>query len=298
MASAVARTVPNRRSVAASMKAMGKRLLPNFRSRPVARRVVYFPLDTLEYALRLRNPITPPHGLWFVGGEENYKAINEEFLRYFVELGGLKPDDHVLDIGAGVGVMASRLTSFLSSKGTYDGFDIVKPGIKWCQNHIGSRFPNFTFSYADIFHEQYNPKGKLEITKWNFPYGDARFDFAWLKSVFTHMTPEPIQHYLREVSRVLRPGGTCLATLFLLNDESTQLIAEGESSLPIVHRRADHSVADPKLPELAVGIPEGSFRDWCHEASLLIDVPIHFGSWCGRQHFRSYQDVAVLRKPN
>jgi len=295
MASVV--STPNRSALSSRMKALGKKVLPRFRSRLIARRVIYFPLDTLEYALRLRDPITPPHGLWFVGGEENHKAINEEFLRYFVELGGLKPDHHVLDIGCGVGVMASRLTSFFDSESSYDGFDIVQPGINWCQKHITSRFPNFTFTYADVFHEQYNPKGKLQITSWSFPYSDASFDFAWLKSVFTHMTPEPIRHYLRQIERVLRPGGSCLATLFLLNDESTHMIASGRSSLPIVHGKGDHFVADPELPELAVGIPENLFRDWCREAGLVNEGSIHYGSWCGRLQFTSYQDIVVLRKP-
>ncbi|MHB8217445.1 MAG: class I SAM-dependent methyltransferase [Candidatus Sulfotelmatobacter sp.] len=289
--------LPARRAFPMDVKALAKRVLPRFRSRLAARRLLYFPLDTLEYALHLREPITPPRGLWFVGGEKNYRAINEEFLRYFVELGGLKSDHHVLDIGCGVGVMASRLTSFLSPAGAYDGFDIVKPGITWCQKHISSRLPNFTFAYADVYHEQYNPKGKLAISSWNFPYPDEAFDFAWLKSVFTHMTPAPIQHYLRQIRRVLRPGGTCLATLFFLNEESTQLIAQGKSSLPIIHCQGDHSVADLALPELAVGIPQDLFHAWCEHAGLQVDGPIRYGSWCGRIAYTSYQDLVVLRKP-
>jgi SAM-dependent methyltransferase len=278
------------------LKALAKRVLPRFRSRLIARRLFYFPVDTFQYAFGYRDSTTPPRGLWFVGGEENYKAINEEFLRYFGELGGLKPSDRVLDIGCGVGVMASRLTLFLNRTGSYSGFDIVKPGIVWCQRNISSRYPNFAFTYADVFHEQYNPKGKLHLLMWSFPYSDDAFDFAWAKSVFTHMTPEAIQHYLVEIQRVLRPGGTCLVTLFLLNSDSTRLIHRGLSSLPIRHCRGEYSVLDPRLPELAVGIPEGIFQKWCDQVGLAIEAPIRYGSWCGRTQYTSFQDVVILKK--
>lgn len=279
------------------VKVFAQYMFPNFRTRLLVRRLVYFPIDTLDYAFHRRAPITPPRGLWFVGGED-YKAINEEFLAYFEKLCGLKPYHHVLDVGCGVGVMASRLTSYLNADGSYFGFDIVRPGIAWCQKQISPRYPNFKFVYADVFHEQYNPTGKLDVTTWSFPCSNNRFDFTWLKSVFTHMTPKGIQHYLEEIQRVLKPGGVCLATLFFLNPESESLIQRGLSSLPIRHAKDGYSVLDLKLPELAVGIPEVSFRPWCEKVGLIIADPgIRHGSWCGRTKYISYQDIVVLTKP-
>src|SRR5580700_11202148 len=96
-----------------------KRLLPGFESRLLLRRAINFPRDSFDRLTGRRDPLIPPRGLWFVGGEENYQAVNEEFLRYFIELGKLQPDSKVLDVGCGIGVMASRLTSYLSSEGAY-----------------------------------------------------------------------------------------------------------------------------------------------------------------------------------
>ena len=277
-----------------TLEALAKRLLPGFQSRLLARRILNFPRDTYEKITRKRDPLIPPHGLWFVGGEENYQAVNEEFMRYFLAFGGLEPDHIVLDVGCGIGVMASRLTKFLNDQGSYLGLDIVNTGIRWAQNNISSRFPNFTFRHVDVFNKHYNPKGRLRPTEFSFPCQDASFDFVFLKSVFTHLLPDSIQHYLTEIRRVLKPSGRCLLTIFLLNDESLDLITRGESSVPFVQQLGDCRVLDPRYPETAVGIREADFSEWINRAQFRQLPPTHYGSWCGRTRYLSYQDIVVL----
>jgi hypothetical protein len=36
------------------------------------------------------------------------------------------------------------------------------------------------------------------------------------------MLPDAVEQYLREISRLLAPGGVCVASYFLLNDETPQ----------------------------------------------------------------------------
>ena len=92
-------------------------------------------------------------------GSGDFKAVGLQFRSYFTEFGGLRPDDRVLDVGCGIGRMAVPLTSFLSSKGRYEGFEIVREGVAWCQKNISARFPNFVFRHADIRNNAYNAKG-------------------------------------------------------------------------------------------------------------------------------------------
>jgi len=271
-----------------------KRLLPGFQSRLLVRRILNFPRDTYDRITHKRDPLIPPHGLWFVGGENDYETVNEEFLRYFVDLGGLKPDHCILDVGCGIGVMASRLTKFLSPTGAYFGFDIVPIGISWATRHIRLRFPNFSFAHVDLFNKHYNPRGILSPDTFQFPYPDKKFDFVFLKSVFTHLMPVSIRHYLGEIRRVLKPSGRCLVTIFLLNDESLDLIHRGQGSVPLLHEMDGCRVLDPQFPETAVGIPEADFAASCNSTGLNLLQPIHYGSWCGRKSYMSYQDVLVV----
>ncbi len=74
-----------------------------------------------------------------MGGE--FRATGEEFLTYFIEIGGLRPSDRVLDVGCGVGRMAVPLTRYLSPEGRYEGFDVMANAVEWCQRHITPRFP-------------------------------------------------------------------------------------------------------------------------------------------------------------
>ena len=48
----------------------------------------------------------PPWWLRDVGGGD-FKAAGQEFLRLFIELAGLQPDERVLDIGCGSGRIVS-----------------------------------------------------------------------------------------------------------------------------------------------------------------------------------------------
>lgn len=136
-----------------------------------------------------------------------------------------------LHAGCGIGRMAVPLTGYLSAEGSYEGFDIVPEGVRWCQENITPKYPNFRFQIADVHNDRYHPEGSQKASEYRFPYADGSFDFVFLTSVFTHMLPQDMENYLSEISRILRSGGRCLITFFLLNAESLKLIEMGASDL-------------------------------------------------------------------
>ena len=77
----------------------------------------------------------PTEGQDLFGGGP-FNEIGEEFFRHFIELGGLKPDERVLDLGCGIGGMAVPFTLYLSDLGSYEGFDVFPNRISWCQENI------------------------------------------------------------------------------------------------------------------------------------------------------------------
>jgi len=263
------------------------RLLKNIR---------YKLLDSIDLLLGKSNPLIPPRTMIFIG-DGDYKKVGDEFLLYFKNLGGLKPNDKVLDIGCGIGRMALPLTGYLSDSGAYYGFDIVKKGIDWCRENITPRFQNFHFEHSNIYNKMYNPEGSQQSGEFRFNFKDESFDFVFLTSVFTHMYLSDVDHYLSEISRVLKPGGKCLITFFLINELSQKLINNGNSSQELIFQLDENSfIKDEKTPEVAIGFNEVQIIKVFDTYCLKIIMPIHYGSWCGREEYLSYQDIVIAEK--
>ncbi len=242
------------------------------------------------------NDMIPPKALSFVG-KGDFVKIGREFRQHFVELAGLQPGHRVLDVGCGIGRMAIPLTEYLSPAGGYWGFDIVKKGIDWCSERITPKFPNFHFQHSDVYNKHYNPDGQARACDYRFPFEDDFFDFIFLTSVFTHMVPADLENYLKEIARVLKPGGTCLITFLLLNKESSGLIRDGKSDLDFVHEMDGYFTTKPADPEAAIAYDEGVALKFLDQCGLAAEPPVRYGSWCGRKKYLSYQDIVIARKP-
>lgn len=257
-----------------------------------------FVLDSADEILQQKDDLIPPRRLIFTGGgAHDFLAIGNEFLDYFRRLGGLEPQHQVLELGCGMGRMAVPLTKYLSENGSYKGLDIVPLGIKWCTDKITARHPNFHFQLADIRNSQYNPNGHLQASEFRFPYSDDSFDFIFATSVFTHMLPREVNNYLSEIHRVLKPGKKCLITWFLLNEESSQLINSGVSSHDLRYTTEGCFTTGPKeIAEAAVGYHETQALDYYKKNGFVKNYPVHYGSWCGRNQYVSYQDICIATK--
>jgi SAM-dependent methyltransferase len=263
--------------------------------KPTARRIYHLPADVLNSLLGRRDPLTPPKGRVFFGGGD-FNRVGEEYFRYFVELGGLKPHERVLDVGCGIGRMAVPLTRYLDDRGSYEGIDVFPKGIAWCQENITPRYPNFRFRVANIKNKEYNPGGRFAASEYEFPYADASFDFVLLTSVFTHLLPDEVDNYLSEIERVLAPGGRCFASFFLLNEESLGLIHSGRSTIDFRYDFGGYRAKSKETPEAAIAYPEDYVRSLHAERGLEIAEPVHYGSWPRRRDFLSYQDVMIAVK--
>ena len=262
------------------------------RTKSVLRRGYYLPNDALDLVLKRRDPLVPPKGKIFVGDQGDFVETGDEFFGYFTDLAQLTPDDDVLEVGSGIGRMARPLTTYLD-KGTYEGLDIVPSGIRWCNRAITRRYPNFRFQLADVRNDAYNPRGSMRARDYVFPYPDKSFDFVFLTSVVTHMLPADMTNYLNQVGRVLRDGGRCLLTFFLLNPESKDLLTEGRSSLDFDVALDGCWTIDAAAPERAIAYEEQDVRASLVSAGLIVREPIEYGSWCGRPRYLSYQDIVI-----
>ena len=238
--------------------------------------------------------MVPPAEMDFVGGGD-FLAVGEGLVQSAINHAGLQPSDDVLDIGCGIGRVAIPLTQYLGKDVCYEGFDIVSSGIEWCQEKITSRYPNFRFELVDLHNSYYNPSGTASASDFRFPYEDGSFDFAFSTSVFTHMLPADVEHYLAEASRVLRLGGRLLATFFLLNEESLAGIAAGRAQLVPGNDLGGHRIASEDSPEEVVFYDESFMTEAVGRQGFVVDPPLMYGSWPGRES-GGLQDAFVLRK--
>lgn len=252
-----------------------------------------FALDSVDLVLGRREELVPPRYLNYAdsGG---FTKVGQEFLTYYKDRCGLQPNHRVLDMGCGIGRMAVPLTKYLAT-GSYEGFDIVRSGVRWCQKNITTKYPRFKFQIADIYNKQYNPRGRYKPGEYRFPFSDAEFNLVILISVFTHMLPSDLDHYLSEISRVLKPGGKCLITYFLQDSEARRRVEAGTAAVPFDHKLNGCWTSDPVTPETAVGYDPAALVPVYQKHSLTPDG-IHFGAWSGRSDYLSYQDIIIATK--
>ncbi len=253
--------------------------------------------DLADLAGGRRDPLMPPRRRMYDGPRDPrlFRESGAEFLGYYRELCGLGRDEHVLDVGSGMGRKTVPLTSYLSPRARYAGLDVNRRGVDWCRGRISSRFPNFEFHHIDVYNRRYNPGGTGRGADYRFPFPDRSFDFVVLASVFTHMKPAGVRRYLEETARVLRRSGRCLISFFLLDAESEAGIAAPESAFRFGHRHSDHAIEDPERPEDAVAYNLDFVRRAYAGAGLEV-VEVHPGGWSGRQPHLSFQDL-VLGRP-
>lgn len=258
-------------------------------------------LKKLHYQYALRSPFhsaAPPAHSVFIGNGD-FVEVGKMLLGHFVGEGGLKPTDKVLDVGCGMGRAALPMVDFLDAKsgGSYDGFDIVWKGIEWCQ-HKYKKYANFKFVHADVYNLHYNPQGKNQSSQYRFPYEDESFDFVLLTSVFTHMMPADVENYLKEISRVMKKGGTCFITFFVLNDENISLIKAGkmQQNFDFKHDYGSYALVYDNDPEYAIGFKLDYIEKIYAQNELRVKSPVLYGAWSGREKSYSFQDVIIAKK--
>ncbi|WP_237712368.1 class I SAM-dependent methyltransferase [Pedosphaera parvula] len=116
--------------------------------------------------------------------EDLLKSHGESFFRF----------KNILDFGCGCGRFMIPMSYRIAPK-KISGTDIDEEAIRWLKE-------NYT-SFNDL-----DANGFMPPTK----YADGTFDFVFGISIFTHL-PEDMQHaWLKELSRIIQPGGYGLFT--------------------------------------------------------------------------------------
>jgi len=118
----------------------------------------------------------------------------------------LEANSQVLDFGCGWGRIARFFLREIPLENLY-GVDVVPKLIEVCRDTFNSE--NFT---------AISQTGTL-------PFSDATFDIAFANSVFSHLDEALNLSWMREIHRVLQPGG--LAMLTIIDPKKFVIMADG-----------------------------------------------------------------------
>ena len=255
------------------------------------RRLISFPID----AIQKRKDLVPPKGLIFTGRGDFLNA-GKQFFKHFQKYCEFTPDSSILDIGSGIGRMAIPFTNYLSPKGRYEGFDIVKIGVDWCNKNISSRFPNFNFKLIPLRNDLYLHDTKNKASDLIFPYENESFDFIFLTSVFTHMLPSDIENYVGEIQRVLKKDKQCFATFFIIDEEYKNTPKTvGAKNFP--YNFGNYYFMDKNVKEANVAFKKSYIIDVLKNNNLELTYFIK-GNWSGtkKTELNEHQDIVIFKK--
>lgn len=263
--------------------------------RLIARKMVYLPADIMHGLFSSAETLAPPRRLIYTG-RGDFLRTGELFLQDFISKNVIQKNSSVLDIGSGIGRIAIPLTDFLK-EGRYEGFDIMKPGIEWCQKNITSRYPQFNFTQVSLSNDLYRNSGE-SASQFVFPYANESFDLAIATSVFTHMVPEEVIQYMNEIHRVLKSGGHAYLTFFVLNENSKAQMIRGKNEFNFRYDHGNYRLLDEKVKSANVAYEESYlFNEIIAKHKYQIEST-EFGTWSNMSKGSpiAFQDRIVIKK--
>lgn len=185
---------------------------------------------------------------------------------------GLAEGAAVLEVGCGCGRVPLAISERYKEV-RFTGMDIERTMLESCRANPRFAEVGYEFELLDVYSDTYNPTGKLAPEEYEFPFEDAQFDVVYLVSVFTHMLPDAVRNYMKQIRRVLRPGGRCLTTTFLTDQG---FLGKG---IELVHELEECRVQELRFPEKAVGYDPSFYVEAA--ASAGFEAPPEFlrGTW-------------------
>ena len=211
----------------------------------------------------------------------------------------------ILDVGSGVGRIAIACEPYLSPGDQYVGLDVMRADVEFCCRHFGED-KRFSFIHFDHANGYYAPDQTGSRQRW--PLEDGMFDLVTAISVWTHLLEDDARFYLRELARVLKPGGRALVTFFVMDalysatllsrsDRTSRYYPQPESNWIFGHRVSETDWYHPawaQAPEEATAMTDRAFKSLIVESGLQMTA-FYPGSW-KEQPGLFFQDVAIFEK--
>jgi SAM-dependent methyltransferase len=216
-----------------------------------------------------------------------------------------KTGNKILDIGCGTGLLGIAAEPFVFDGGTYTGIDVMQADIDFCKKHYQA--DNYHFIHFDVANPTYASKQSPELKPW--PVANASQDLVTALSVWTHLDEKDAIFYLKEVERVLKPGGKAMITFFLLNDEYQASLPKRKDETGRFHNTGQtgwtftvsaygsanwYTVPGAKTPEDVIGITQEGMDTLLKTSGLKL-IQYYPGNWKEMPGV-FFQDILIFEK--
>jgi SAM-dependent methyltransferase len=231
---------------------------------------------------RLEEDETPVGGL---NPQHRYYAESGlQFFRLVLDHLKINKIDRVLEIGCGTGRVSAPFVKHLGKN--YHGFDINRCFVEYCRT-LGNNF-----KYVDVFHDDWNPEGKIDPSQVEFPYRSRQFSAVFAVAVFNHFRFTWFEHYLSEISRVLIKEGRLFMTLVVAKEP----VEEGLPPFQFSHRTETEWYDYRDAPLYNVAFPAQLLRRALIKQGLILEEPIRYGGWNKAPVALTGYDVIIAQK--
>lgn len=235
-----------------------------------------------------------------VVGDANPMPLAVQLTTILLDQAGVQPNDRVLDIGCGCGRIAAPLTQHVGPDGSYIGVDIVAALVEFGTRHITKTYPNFRFVTLEQSNPSYDALRGKSTSRTIRTLAEAAapdsIDLCIATSLFTHLDTGMARTTLAAMSRLMASNGRAFVTAFLIDDAARALIRRGRSAFQFAHAYGEGTNAQSlEDPLAALAFDADHFARLLTEQGLYVERAL-YGSWPGRPHHASGQDILILRK--
>ncbi|MFY9621333.1 MAG: class I SAM-dependent methyltransferase [Pyrinomonadaceae bacterium] len=174
--------------------------------------------------------------------EERIRATAEKTREVLEATVGVKPEDHILEIGCGFGRVGAELAPRCAR---WIGCDVSPRMVAYARERLSG------FDNVEV----------IEISGFDLqPVPDESIDVVYCTVVFMHLDEWDRYKYVLEARRVLRPGGRVYIDNFSLCSDMGWTVFEEHREIP-PHERPPHISKSSTPQELETYLKRAGFRD-------------------------------------